>query len=229
MRIPRQDPLEGPKAVASWSTVKLKGGQGVNLWMIGDSLWFWSHWVNGRTLPCYWEFSQKALACPHCKPGIRAYWQGYTPCRSDSGQKLIATPKADNKPIIDAIRPGRPVWVARAESKNAPMTVVEKKGGTPTTVDARDLAALDDIESALVQMWKDAVLREWFDSRPQLPSEVKQAMDAAAHAKRDHQQKNDEFTAAVKAALVVKRASDNAVTIGDAMPPVVSNGQHKRK
>lgn len=223
-----QTPGMVKKVVASWSTLKLEEGEGVNLWKVGPTLWFWSHYVNRRTIPCYHEFTGGEVKCPYC--GTRDYWQGYTPCYDESGHRFIALPKESNKVVDDKIKPGSPVYVSRKKGPQKPMTIIAKPWAKPWVLGDTDVAAVADIESRLLVIWKDTVLADWFSRQsgePVVPIKnlIEQAtadQAAADDGAKELMRRRDEWMKVREA-----QPSDTPVSVADAMPAL--NGKHKRK
>lgn len=224
----KQTPGEGKKTAAVWSTVTVDGGEGINLWKVGPTLWFWSHFVNGRTIPCYHEFTGGEVKCPKC--GTRDYWQGYTPCYDETGARLIALPKEANKPVDDRIKPGDPVYVSRKRGKQKPQTVMPKPWAKPWVLTDRDAEVLADLEPRLVMIWKDETIRDWYGRQGGEPVTLKAVIEKATES-RDEADKDAKFLRDhVAKSLVFKPQVTNdgdPVSIGDALPGV--NGRPRRR
>lgn len=227
-RFRKQSPGDGKKTVATWSALKLEEGEGVNLWKMGETLWFWSHFVNGRSIPCLHEFTGGEAKCTRC--GTRDFWQGYTPCYDETGARLLALPKDANRAIDDKIKPGQPVYVSRKKGRQKPMTIVPKPWAKDWLLTDRDLAAIADLEQCLVMIWKEPVIRDWYTRQGGEDVTLRAAVAKAEASREEADEDTKRLRALIERDLKFRPRSpgaDGPVSVADALPGV--NGRAARK
>lgn len=214
----RQIPGEtGPKGKVTWSALKLDPGGHEEGYVLGECLWFWSHW-RGRSVPCYKEFTNGKAECSWCN--TRDYWQGYLPFCTESGERFLALVKEPNKPVTDKLQVGHSIFVGRKKSGDQRYTVrpgMSRKVRVPTEQDEH---ALSHIEPALVIIWRDEFFKEWFAQNGDATSNLKLALEVASRRRREADQAERQLKESVTDALKVRKAlaSEGPSLVGDALP-----------
>lgn len=222
----RQTPGEtGPKGRITWTALSLDPGLSADLFVLGSCQWFWSHW-RGRSVPCYAEFTANEVACPHC--GTRDYWQGYLPTCNEVGQRFLVLVKEANKPVIDKLNAGMSITAHRARGKGQPTTVrhvTHRKGRALTPIDEQ---ALESLESSLVVMWRDQVLKDWYAAHAKTEDNLGLAIRAKLAQERADDKREQEVVESLRARVNAhnKRDSDTAMSLDAVLPHV--NGTPKR-
>lgn len=156
-----QDPRKRKSASQTWTVEKLKGGGAFFGWLAGPTIWVWCH-LPPPSKPCYTVLTEGVRKCPHCRPHGREEFVGYVPLYDAAGRRLIVLIKEYTKPVVDAIRTHTPVKVSRGKGHHDPIMIESSKWASPTGAGGFDRFAPADIRDALLTIWGDTELADYF-------------------------------------------------------------------
>lgn len=227
-----KDPRKGRTPKTGWQTEKLKGGGRFEGWLAGEVQWLDCHFdgVQKRSVPCFKLLTGCPVPCLRCKTFPRVTLQGYVPLYDTGGIRRIVIVKEDTVDIVMSIRVFDAVLVSRGSEWHDPVIVKPMKGKERYSahVDWRKNAA--DITQALLTMWKEPDLTEWWDSRPDRTA--KEAIEAATEAQRVADKEAAKVRALLPNLLKVRDqgAAGEPESIGTVLDKVTkpsTNGVHK--
>lgn len=232
MFLPNASPREGGQDRRTWSVLKVKPGTALaqNGWIAGPAVWAYTHY-RFRSLPCHTELTGGKLECPYCKVIGLPKVQGYLPLYSEIGKPLIVVVQEYARAVVDRLPLYSPVRVRRQDDKWA-QTVVEPARWTDKDWrPASGEPAPADVGPALLVIWKDAALINWFgkhqatsDNGLSTPPPVRQVAADLETAREQGAAELDKITRKVRERL--KARDKTPPTIGDCLPSLNGDGSH---
>lgn len=223
----RKAPRSEKRAAPSWTWTHLRGGGVITGHLAGPTEWIVVHWIR-RSIPCYSDVTNKRLACPHCRPGVRTSDLGYVPVYRDDGRPIVVGIPAYNADGLRGVEPGMPVKVYRGKDRGDPIRVVREKGGTTVTIGDRGERPLADIRPWLLTLWREQPLIDFFAADKVTDDDI--VIRRANETRRAAEEAARELPAVVARRITVRpdRAADGdtgPAALGDVLDRV--QGPHR--